>query len=112
MDGLACAVSISLNNALSTCLLLKLGITAKGEFITNAPTDSNTDILQLRTAMWLAASSRKHKYTYYSSPDRPNMYLLKGDVVYGLEAGGEATMRWVTKAEFDGEGVVRRLEFN
>jgi hypothetical protein len=37
--------------------------------------------------------------------------MLEGDVVYGLKAGGEATMKWVAKAEFEGQGSDRRLSF-
>ncbi|KFY13630.1 hypothetical protein V492_03131 [Pseudogymnoascus sp. VKM F-4246] len=69
------------------------------------------DILQLRTGMWSKVSSRKHTYTYYSSVERPDTYLLEGDVVYGLKTGAEATMKWVAKAEFEGQGSDRRLAF-
>ena len=56
-------------------------------------------------------ASRKHTYTYYSSPERPETYLLEGQVVYGLKTGTEATMLWVAKAEFEGQGLDRRLAF-
>ncbi|KFY96636.1 hypothetical protein V500_02370 [Pseudogymnoascus sp. VKM F-4518 (FW-2643)] len=69
------------------------------------------DILQLRTGMWSKISSRKHTYTYYSSTERPDTYLLEGQVVYGLKTGTEATMKWVAKAEFEGQGSDRRLAF-
>jgi hypothetical protein len=61
--------------------------------------------------MWSKISSRKHTYTYYSSIERPNTYLLEGHVVYGFRTGTEGTMKWVAKAEFEGQGSERRLAF-
>lgn len=61
--------------------------------------------------MWSAVSTRKHTYRYYSSPERPNIYLLEGDVEYGLKAGGEKIVKWVAKADLEGEGTERKLGF-
>ena len=83
----------------------------KGDLVIGNRADCNTDILQLRTGMWSKISSRKHTYTYYSSTERPDTYLLEGTVVYGLKTGTEATMKWVAKAEFEGQGSDRRLAF-
>lgn len=43
--------------------------------------------------------------------ERPNTYLLEGHVVYGFRTGTEGTMKWVAKAEFEGQGSERRLAF-
>lgn len=43
--------------------------------------------------------------------ERADTYLLEGHVVYGLKTGTEATMKWVAKAEFEGQGSDRRLAF-
>lgn len=69
------------------------------------------DILKLREGMWSAVASRKHTYTYYGSPDKPDTYLLEGEVTYGFKAGGEGTVKWVAKAEFEGDGPERQLRF-
>lgn len=61
--------------------------------------------------MWSKVSSRRHTYTFYTSPEKPQTYMLEGQVVYGFKAGGEGIMRWVAKAEFEGEGAGRRLGF-
>jgi hypothetical protein len=71
----------------------------------------DVDILKLRMDMWSKIATRKHTYRYYSSPERPDTYLLEGEVLYGLKAGGEMTMKWVAKAEFEGKGTERRLQF-
>lgn len=61
--------------------------------------------------MWSAISSRRHTYTFYSSPEKPQTYMVEGEVVYEFRAGGEGTVKWVAKAEFEGEGAERRLGF-
>lgn len=61
--------------------------------------------------MWSKVSSRKHTYTYYSSPERPDTYMLEGRVEYELKTGIKTMMNWVAKAEFEGGGSDRRLAF-
>jgi hypothetical protein len=61
--------------------------------------------------MWSAIASRKHTYTCYSSPQQPCTYLLEGEVNYGFKTGGEGTVKWVAKAEFEGEESKRQLRF-
>lgn len=79
--------------------------------MTTDTADQIIDILQLRQGMWSAIASRKHTYTYYSSREKPSTYLLEGMVEYGFKTGGEGTVKWVAKAEFEGEGSERRLSF-
>jgi hypothetical protein len=56
-------------------------------------------------------STRKHTYRCYSSSHCQNTYLLEGDVLYGLKAGGERSVKWVARADLEGEGMERRLGF-
>lgn len=61
--------------------------------------------------MWSAISSRRHTYTLYTSPEKLQTYMLEGEVAYEFQAGGEGIVRWIAKAEFEGEGAGRRLRF-
>ncbi|KAK2789162.1 hypothetical protein FQN53_002387 [Emmonsiellopsis sp. PD_33] len=69
------------------------------------------EILTTRKNMWSAVSSRHHTYTYFTSPEAPNTYLLMGHVEYGFKDGKEGGTDWVAKAEFEGEGSERRMVF-
>ncbi|KAL1954323.1 hypothetical protein VTO42DRAFT_1397 [Malbranchea cinnamomea] len=69
------------------------------------------EILNLRKGMWSAICSRKHTYTYFSSSELPNTYMLCGTVKYGFKDGGTGELDWVAKAEFEGEGADRKLSF-
>ena len=61
--------------------------------------------------MWTEVSSRKHTYRYYSSAACPGTYLLEGEVTYTFKAGGDSSINWVAKADFEGEGTARKLKF-
>lgn len=61
--------------------------------------------------MWSVVTSRKHTYTYYTSPEKPNTYMLSGNVKYGFKDGTMQEMDWVAKAEFEGEGKERKFGF-
>jgi hypothetical protein len=65
----------------------------------------------MRKRMWSEVSSRKHTYRYYSSPGCPSTCLLEGEVMYTFKAGGSNSIKWVAKADFEGEGTERRMKF-
>lgn len=77
----------------------------------NYPANMTTEILQLRTGLWTAVSTRKHTFTYYTPAQKPDTFLLEGDVVYGLKNGSVSSMKWVAKAEFEGDGDGRKMRF-
>ncbi|OBT82746.1 hypothetical protein VE02_09100 [Pseudogymnoascus sp. 03VT05] len=51
------------------------------------------EILELRKSMWSAISSRRHTYTFYTSPEKPQTYMLEGEVAYEFRAGGKGIVR-------------------
>ncbi|KIM95873.1 hypothetical protein OIDMADRAFT_183357 [Oidiodendron maius Zn] len=69
------------------------------------------EIFELRKRMWTEVSSRKHTYRYYSSTAFTDTYLLEGEVTYTFKAGGDNSINWVAKADFEGEGTARKLKF-
>ncbi|KAI1907750.1 hypothetical protein LOZ12_001465 [Ophidiomyces ophidiicola] len=69
------------------------------------------DILTVRQGMWSAVSSRRHTYTYFTSPDTPNTVMLTGNVKYGMKDGSQKDTDWVAKATFEEGGSARKLGF-
>lgn len=72
---------------------------------------TSAEILNIRKGMWSAVTSRKHTYTCFTSPEKPNTYMLTGTVEYGFKDGKTGAMDWVGKAEFEGEGAERKFAF-
>lgn len=71
----------------------------------------SVEILEMRKNMWSEVSGRKHVYRCYGSPDSVTTYLLEGEVVYTFKSGGNRLVRWIAKADFDGEETERKLNF-
>ncbi|KAB5576486.1 putative fungal-specific transcription factor [Coniochaeta sp. 2T2.1] len=69
------------------------------------------EILNLRTDMWTAVSSRHHTFEFFTNPSLPDTYLLQGTVDYEFKDGRKGHTAWVAKAVFQGEGKARRLGF-